>query len=668
MGSKYDDGRIATGNNDLWMAKMCESDAMQFLSSIEKRGRVSYYRSHSKESLKTPSWDDSRDDHGGYPIPMVIQTKTINRKNDQRDEDTIFHRRPEFSNGANSRNGYIVKKDNSFEGKQMRKGKEERQCRQRFDPPSPSPSTKLILNDLTDLNEKIFGSLVEKGLEPEGSTSYLESSLTNFLRERQWERAKEYLKLHPEEASQKAKLPKMNSGDIMATSRDTYLTYPLHLACASRPLPPTELIKDLIHAYPEACHQFEEPSGALPIHLAANLKLLLQKRISDSPNHNNVVDLLISLNPESICAREKINGMTPLHIAASTTRAENGIVSPLESIVLDTLMKKSPIDALQLWKDNNGMTPFDWAWQNVYLKENIAKISCDESENESSSIQSSPSLMVDELCLHPFLRKDILNHFQPTIRLEPNKRDIGARRRMRRAISSTEAKKSPQKNSKSHISDTVKEPERLMDCALISSSELNNIREYANINMASRKQTCNKDALGRGKSATLHMQISVSELIHPSQHGKRRNSKRNGKTLPNPYVEVFAAHRCGISKSSYKSYPLHGSREGTWEDAFLALGLTQKQLRNGTNGASYIEVGIRVMHCPDTGSNTKLIGTCKVPLEALQKQQQQRLGLIKEYQKSNQSVKLSLPEPEKYPILKGFEVTGQLQVLSLSID
>ena len=51
-----------------------------------------------------------------------------------------------------------------------------------------------------------------------------------------------------------------------------------------------------------------------------------------------------------------------------------------------------------------------------YLKENIAKISCDESENESSSIQSSPSLMVDELCLHPCLRKDILNHFQPTIR------------------------------------------------------------------------------------------------------------------------------------------------------------------------------------------------------------------------------------------------------------
>ncbi len=677
-------------DDDPWMAKMCDSDANQFLSSIQKSGRLSRSRIRSKEVRRKPGWHDSRDDYEGYPseIPMVIQTKKFTKDNNKHDEDLILDRnyqemstkisdslnKTERSNG---RNGYIGSRDSGFDGVQPGEGIERRQSTQPLDP--PSASTKLILDDLTDLKAKIMNTLVDRGLEPEGTTIQSEHSLSTLLRECQWERAIQCVRLHPEEAGQEIKLPNGN----MAYSRDIYSTYPLHLACSFRPLPPTELLQDLIHAYPEACQQFEEPSGMLPIHIAANLNLPVQTNNGiygqcrpDSPNHSAVVDLLLSSNPESICAREKVNGMTPLHVAASTTRAENGIVSTSASNMLSSLLAQSPSDAVHMWKDDNGMTPYDWAWQNVYYKENVAKLSGDASEIESARIESPQSLLVSEMCLHPFLRNDIRNHLQPTIRLEANKKDTGVRHQARKAkiasLSSTRAKQSPQQNSDScrnAIPHTQNgDPEGQVNGSIISSSELKNIREYANSNMASRKLTCNKDALGTGTSAILHMKIFVSDLIHPSLHGKRRNSRRNGKAPPNPFLEVFVAHRCGTSKSSYKSYPLRGAHEGTWEDAFLYLGLTRKQLQNGTNGASYIEVGMRLMHCPDNGSNIKLIGTCKVPLEALEKEQQRRLRLLKERQKLNNEVEISLPEPEKYPILKGFEVTGKLQVMSLSIE
>ena len=304
----------------------------------------------------------------------------------------------------------------------------------------------------------------------------------------------------------------------------------------------------------------------------------------------------------------------------------------------------------------------------MHYKENAAKLSGEDSEIESTPIKSPQSILISETCLHPFLRNDIRNHLQSTMRLQANKKDTGVRQQARKAkiasLSSTRAKISPQKNSDS----SRKAISQTQNDGLLSPSELNNIREYANRNMANRNLTCNKDALGKGTSAILHMKISVSELVHPSQHGKRRDSKRNAKAPPNPFLEVFAAHRCGTSKSSYKSYPLRGSHEGTWEDAFLDLGLTRKQLQNGTNGASYIEVGMRLMHCPDNGSNMKLIGTCKVPLEALEKEQQRRQRLLEERKKINKETEIALPEPEKYPILKGFEVTGKLQVLSLSFE
>ena len=325
LGDKADEPRVAKGHggsiyvgdfgfdDDPWVAKMCHRDASQFLSSIKKSSRLSRSRNRPKEDLRKPGCDDSRDDNEGYLsiIPLVIHTGTFTRNNNNRDK--------EFITGKEKEGGQL-------------------------DP--PSASTKFILDDLTDLKAKIMNTFVDKGLEPEGSTIRFEASLSTLLLECEWERAIQCVRLHPEEAGQEIKASNGN----LEYRRDINSTFPLHLACSFRPLPPTELLQELIHAYPEACQQFEEPSGMLPIHIAANLKPSMQTQYEEckpeSPNHSTVIDLLLSANPESICAREKVNGMTPLHIAASTTRAENGIVSTSASNVLGTLVAKSPTDAV----------------------------------------------------------------------------------------------------------------------------------------------------------------------------------------------------------------------------------------------------------------------------------------------------------------------------------
>eukprot|EP00537_Pseudo-nitzschia_pungens_P018904 CAMPEP_0172413496 /NCGR_PEP_ID=MMETSP1061-20121228/78454_1 /TAXON_ID=37318 /ORGANISM="Pseudo-nitzschia pungens, Strain cf. pungens" /LENGTH=418 /DNA_ID=CAMNT_0013149767 /DNA_START=34 /DNA_END=1290 /DNA_ORIENTATION=- len=207
------------------------------------------------------------------------------------------------------------------------------------------------------------------------------------------------------------------------------------------------------------------------------------------------------------------------------------------------------------------------------------------------------------------------------------------------------------------------------------------------------------------KTAILHMKIRLSGLVHPSKHGGRRSflmqNYFNGNTIkrlsschasisdqssssalrqskhkvPVPYFEVFASHRRGMSKSQYKSYPiLGGSTEGTWEDAFLDLGLTHEQLRHGTSGGGRVKVGFRVMHCPRKGSRTQQIGTCVVSLETLERQRDEHLRSVSlNYDSSNSDGVVvnatgSLKEPEMLPILNGFEVTGKLQVLSFSIE
>ena len=132
-------------------------------------------------------------------------------------------------------------------------------------------STKLILEDLNDLQTKIDKSVIGKEI-----TKPPEQTLCELLWERQWNRARYRVKNHPEEARQKIKLHYVSTDDEdlqkLEASSDTRSALPLHLACAVRPLPPTAFLQDLINTYPEACYQFEEYSGMLPIHMAANLR------------------------------------------------------------------------------------------------------------------------------------------------------------------------------------------------------------------------------------------------------------------------------------------------------------------------------------------------------------------------------------------------------------
>ncbi len=753
-------------DEDEWIEQMCSQDANQFLSSIHKKGNITRSPFGSQEIFKI---DEGRDDCGNQAckIQPARAKNTIDKSNDQRDTyynenngghditnrknekmnakvdailnhssspiqksshymssfESIESRTPapknKFQDGSTESSGshpplekckFSSSSEMSWSSvsfpytKEQQKIKRKGQLSHQLD--DSVSSTKLILEDLIDLQTKMDKSVIGKE-----STKAPEQRLCELLWDRQWNRARHRLQIHPEEARQKIKLHYVSIEDEdlqkNETSSDTRSALPLHLTCAVRPLPPTAFLQDLINAYPEACHQFEEYSGMLPIHMAANLRPFEplglskegEKQISEelptrtifmdkggiveeniqaeanaeSINHESVINLLLMSNPESITAKETINGMSPLHIAASTTRAENGIVSPVASHVLNILMVTSPFDAVNCWKDNNGMTPYDWAWRNVdYFCPHCGMETAKTCIDETTNCKCPQSLSVSEMCLHPFLRKDIRAHLvdsaKPSIRLEATADDVVTpiptqKSKFEASLSSARKQRALPDNNGSRVAQ---------DEGTISPLELNNIRDYANPKMAFRKMTSNTDALRTTKNATLHLKVCLSELVHPSNHGrKRRGLGFSRNAVPNPFFEVFAAHRRGMSKSYYKSYPLRETTEGTWEDAFLDLGLTHKQLQNGTNGAGYIEVGIRVMHCPRNGSKIKLIGSCQLSLETLQKEQEERLRLQNEVTSLKSMVgdtHASLPEPEKHPVLKGFEVTGKLQVVSLAIE
>lgn len=607
----------------------------------------------------------------------------------------------------------------------------------------PLSVTQSILDDLDDMQAKIDTSHVE------GTSACPEEPLWELLWGRRWSWAQQRVRLHPEEAREKYVLPIISSehsnGEEPQTSEesdDIHSALPLHLACAVRPLPPTALVRDLINAYPAACQKCQKSSGFLPIHMAANLRPIVHSRETnaessvdgakqfsssseenekfdanntsvqqckeDSENHGDIINLLLNSYPGSITVRESINSMTPLHIAASTTRAENGIVSPVVSNVLNILLAKSPANFMKFCNDKNGMTPYDWAWRNVdYFCPRCGLETTTNSFDETKLLLSTKtsdalfdydaallkldagmrckctqSFSVSETSLHPFLQKDICSH------LEASVEQSAAMSSPKIAQSSPSTTNYPQPSPRKDIGDDEDRKTVIQkieaQCNIISDRELDKIRQYANLNLASRRKTCKNGE--SGESAMLHMKIRLSELVHPSLHSKRRTLGVNVKngcvrptinskswSAPSPYFELFAAHRRGMSRSYYKSYPLRGSTEGTWEEAFLDLGLTRKQLENGTNGAGYIEIGIRVMHLPDKGSDIKCIGSCQISLEALERQQQERMRLqdevcnLKHIIGDDREVAMALPEPKMYPILKGFEVTGKLQVLSLSI-
>ena len=221
---------------------------------------------------------------------------------------------------------------------------------------------------------------------------------------------------------------------------------------------------------------------------------------------------------------------------------------------------------------------------------------------------------------------------------------------------------------------------------ILSTRVLDNIRDKQQ-----EEEDCNKEE----KTAILHMKIRLSELVYPSnkkikkKNGeykyKNRDGKNSKKKQMNPYFEIFAAHRGGMSRSYYRSYPLMNSNDGTWEDAFLDLGLTHSQLKEASGGASHVEIGIRVMNIPSKGnigtSEIKRIGTCQVGLETLEQQQQQRslrknnIGNDGDDVDEEENVvigeicsSVDQQGPEKYSILNGYHVMGKLQVLSLRIE
>ena len=204
--------------------------------------------------------------------------------------------------------------------------------------------------------------------------------------------------------------------------------------------------------------------------------------------------------------------------------------------------------------------------------------------------------------------------------------------------------------------------------------ESNSHRSGRQVPVAVKRTANKKNAIELEKTASLHLKIRLSDLLHPAIQGKKRGIKIKGCCNPSPYFEVFAAHRRGMAKSYYRSYPIRESSAGVWEDAFLDLGLTHGQLRNGTDGAGYIEIGIRVMHCPDSGTGIKLIGSCQLSLETLEREQREQRQLRDDVRRlrdvigdDGRKVNVSLPEPKKHPILNGFQVMGNLQVLNLAI-
>jgi len=630
----------------------------------------------------------------------------------------------------------------------------------------PSPlSTKLILDDLLETKARYDCTLAKetiaasRGMDARGSTYpervatsggtnargsiHPERVLWKLLLERQWKCALERVRLHPEEAKKGIKLPVVTAGvtaeeylQTIEESDDVQSVLPLHLACSVRPLPPTALLKDLIDAYPEACHQCQVSTGLLPIHMAADLwpvagfhknhlgsrneegenfvtqsmpmsaggeskehervetkRNSLQQHKADSVNHGDIIGMLLASYPGSISVRESVNGMTPLHIAASTTRAENAIVSPMASNVLNILLVKGSAYGVTFCKDKNGLTPHDWAWQNVdYFCPRCGKEYQTNHIRETEQLQSDDGtrcqctqvLSVSEKCLHPLLRNEIYSHqsflVDPTIRYEASEDFVLFDPPQKHESTASTLTKTKKLLPDSQLSRRIPEVnQKSAGYDIISPSVLDSIRECASTmnasgaNITHPRNTRKKGALELDKTASLHMKIRLSELVHPD-HGKKRGlgiKVKGCNNLPSPYFEVFAAHRCGMSRSFYKSYPLHGATEGTWEDAFLDLGLTHEELQNGTSGAGYVEVGIRVMHCPEKGSEIKLIGTCQVSLETLERQQQERMQLQEEIRRLKDvigGVAMPLPEPEKHPILDGFKVTGKIQVFSLTIE
>ncbi|KAG7372617.1 hypothetical protein IV203_018760 [Nitzschia inconspicua] len=616
---------------------------------------------------------------------------------------------------------------------------------------------------------------------PHSVPSQEPSMLATFIWKGQWEAVSQRLVTHPQEAQQKIRLPAFSNSDISIKA------LPFHLACARRPLPPTEVMKDLMASYLGACKQpTGSPLGLLPLHLVADLSnieyngdpkdaasrkvhMALPSKVPQSSNHADIVSMLLQKFPESVLLPEPTNEMLPLHVAAATFKVENNADSDETSIpvqVIEMLVDAGPPQVATRLRDRNGLTPMDWAWRNAQL----ACPTCNKIMNYSYDtvkdfhpICGCPDQQSSHK--HPMLQSVIRSHLMtihPTIRetehgfmpstipvvqknVFPNKKaesvircDRGketfhsaAKHRLREARddaswikdrhaigkTTSEERDAPRhlirdeslKDASQHTSsiqagnltksgsspDLMKSPVSGIASSKMyyKALESRNIRTKFKSQALKESQPTKTAEFGTGsvratavnngslssqeeeptrddRNAVLCLKLRLSDLLHPcrSNIGSPTGNGRGGSSPqrsfsnafnPNPCFEIFVAHRAGLSDGYYKSYPMYNVRDGTWEEAFIDTGLTRHQLQCGIDGASHVEIGIRVMHCPSKGSEMKLIGITQISLETLELNANRRIqGGTSIHHSSNNN---------KFPILQGYQVMGWLQVLSFRI-
>jgi hypothetical protein len=224
--------------------------------------------------------------------------------------------------------------------------------------------------------------------------------LSKMIWEGRWDQARSWMSSQKRrhEAWQEVKLP--------GSSVDACYGLPLHLACAMRPSPPPSFVKHLIEAYPEGVRCRQKTTGLLPLHLISDLKYTsrtgVQKHASTSPSsifhkdsckdlprlassstdssdsegngshpcgdeesdtmaRGEILQMLLDSYPAGLYTRGRSNGMVPLHIAASTGRSENGVVSDTTVLVLEMLLKHAPVTLRIL--DRAGNSAVDLAWR-----------------------------------------------------------------------------------------------------------------------------------------------------------------------------------------------------------------------------------------------------------------------------------------------------------------
>ena len=282
--------------------------------------------------------------------------------------------------------------------------------------------------------------LASSGSQPTGITTRLmddDHELWKLIYEHRWECAMERLQTHPHEAAQRLLSveeshrspppPSSSSSKLQEERRDqggrngVNIILPLHLACSTRPVPPSSIIKSLIDAYPNATTT-PSTDGYLPIHYAANLQrsstsndvvganddngdVLAPGEHHDpmnDQNHTDMIRLLLRARPASICSpTETSERLTPLHIAAATARSVNAVLSAghagtfnlMLSSSTDSIDNKEPL-SLATIKDSTGHTPIDYAWQQV-------EVLIDQHNDGRRKIS------VPKKYIHPLLKQEI---------------------------------------------------------------------------------------------------------------------------------------------------------------------------------------------------------------------------------------------------------------------